>query len=367
MTAPRSASPYQVGGVLPPQATSPYHGGAAVPRPVSPYHGAMTPVAPRPVSPYMPGAVPRAVSPRPQYYPSGHVMEGQPVPGTGIIPRSASPGMPGPSPYATSALGSSPSSYPMNMPRQGYPEQQMLSSPEGFSRPPNLSQPYTPFEVLKVQDLDDFFESMPKMPLALVSHDVYHEDWIRFMTVSVRCRFRLFKIVNFVLQDLTLSWSGKLPTPDYAREAGPPRRTALTGDLVDLWNVSFFLKRGVEVILYKGRERRSGREIGRVDVHLPGFDDYPGDYDSEDSLTEDSDDYNSGGDDRYAYGAYGGSYGRQTESQMHDLHEAKQRDRRAREKRRAEKKKRRQEKRHRRRQKEAERKYALYLSYVPPS
>lgn len=63
--------------------------------------------------------------------------------------------------------------------------QQMLTAPEGFSRPPNLAQPYTHFEMMKIQDMDDFLEVIPRMPLVLVPHDVYHEDWIRFM--NVRC------------------------------------------------------------------------------------------------------------------------------------------------------------------------------------
>lgn len=60
----------------------------------------------------------------------------------------------------------------------------MLAAPEGFSRPPNLAQSYTPFDIIKIQDMDDFYEVIPRMPLVLVTHDVYHEDWIRLMTVS---------------------------------------------------------------------------------------------------------------------------------------------------------------------------------------
>jgi hypothetical protein len=58
-----------------------------------------------------------------------------------------------------------------------------MTPPEGFTRRPNRSQPYTPFEPVKIQDLDDFVDHMPRMPLALVPHDVLHPDWIRFMTV----------------------------------------------------------------------------------------------------------------------------------------------------------------------------------------
>lgn len=61
----------------------------------------------------------------------------------------------------------------------------MLAAPEGFSRPPNLAQPYTPFEVMKIQDMDDFLDVLPRMPKVLLTHDVYHDDWIRFATVSL--------------------------------------------------------------------------------------------------------------------------------------------------------------------------------------
>jgi hypothetical protein len=58
-----------------------------------------------------------------------------------------------------------------------------LAAPEGFSRPINAAQPYTPFETMKIQDMDDFLEHVPRMPLVLQPHDVYHEDWTRLMQV----------------------------------------------------------------------------------------------------------------------------------------------------------------------------------------
>jgi hypothetical protein len=61
----------------------------------------------------------------------------------------------------------------------------MLPAPEGFSRPPNAAQSYTNFETMKISDMDDFMDVIPRMPLVLVPHDVYHEDWIRLMTVRV--------------------------------------------------------------------------------------------------------------------------------------------------------------------------------------
>ena len=64
-------------------------------------------------------------------------------------------------------------------------EPQMLPPPDGFSRPANLAQSYTFFDTMKIQDMDDFYENMPRMPKVLVPHDVYHEDWIRFIQVRV--------------------------------------------------------------------------------------------------------------------------------------------------------------------------------------
>lgn len=160
-----------------------------------------------------------------------------------------------------------------------------------------------------------------------------------------------------------MAWSGRLPVPEYSSDGRPPKRSTLTADLMDLWNASFFGRRGVEVVLYKGRERRSGRSVGTVDLHLPGFDTY-----------DDSDDYDSSGDssddssederdDRYRHGnAYGGVYGRQVDSQMAELREA----RRLRRERKAEKKLRRREKKRRAKLRELERKYSLYLTCTSP-
>ncbi|CAL1701631.1 unnamed protein product [Somion occarium] len=309
----RAASPYHAGGVLPP--ASPYHGGGALPRSSSPYHGAVS--APRPVSP-MP------------VYPPGHIMAGKPMTRNSVAGYGSQ----------NQGYGSSP-----HIPSQTVDEQRMLPPPEGFSRPPNLAQPYTAFETLRIQDMDEFFENIPRMPLVLVTHDVYHEDWIRFMT------------------DLSLAWGGKLPVPEYARDGGPLRRTILTADLIDLWNASFFIKRGVEAVLYKGRERKSGPNVGVFDAHLPGFEGRPGYSESDEDETDDSEDEDDLDDRHRGYGAYGGVYGRQVDSQMAEYQEAR---RIRRERKRAEKKRRRQERRHRRKLREAERKYALYITCVPP-
>jgi len=196
---------------------------------------------------------------------------------------------------------------------------QQLTTPDAFTRPRNAALSYTPFETIRIQDMDEFERNLPKMPLVMQTHDVYHEDWIRLMT------------------DLSLAWTGRLPVPEYSRNGHAPRRSELAGDLLELWNNSFFLSRGVELVLFKGHQRRSGPNAGLIDRHLPMFgeDDNSSDDDSSDSSSEDDSDLSD--DDRYG---------------------------RHRRDKKAEKKRRHREKKLRRKEKEREKRYALYAYSV---
>ena len=148
-----------------------------------------------------------------------------------------------------------------------------------------------------------------------------------------------------------MAWAGTMPVPQYSPDGRPPKRSTLAADVIDLWHASFFRTRGVEMILYKGRERRSGRLAGTVDMHLPGFDRFDV---SSPSESEDTDDGDSADDrDRYRYGGGSSGYGRSD-------------PRRTRE-RKAERKKRKMEKKVKKRMKELERTYAIYLQCVPPT
>ena len=220
----------------------------------------------------------------------------------------------------------------------------MLPPPEGFSRPPNAAQSYTHFENLKVQDLDQLEKNIPRMPAVLTTHDVYHEDWIRF------------------IQDLTNAWIGRLPIPESAKQDGrPPKRSVVATDLVELWNTSFFIPRGVEIIIYKGRERRNGKYAGRVDTMLQGFNLTVDDItDSSSDLSHDDsdDDYVPPGGARY--GNYGGVYGRQDPTTI-EGREARLRRKEIEE----EEKRKRKEKKLRRRLREMERLYTVHLTCLP--
>ena len=45
--------------------------------------------------------------------------------------------------------------------------QGQLTIPEGFDRPVNAALSYTPFEPMKIQDMDEFLVRLPRMPLVL--------------------------------------------------------------------------------------------------------------------------------------------------------------------------------------------------------
>lgn len=131
----------------------------------------------------------------------------------------------------------------------------------------------------------------------------------------------------------------------------------LVADLVDLWNASFFVRRGVELVLYRGKERRTGQLLGTIDRDVPDFDEP----DDNLSLT-DSDDFSDDSASDYPPGRYN-SHGRTNlldpPAEVFEIG----RQRRAAAK--AERKKRRQEKQRRRRERKRERKYWLCMMSVP--
>lgn len=149
-----------------------------------------------------------------------------------------------------------------------------------------------------------------------------------------------------------MAWGDRLPLPTYR-----PKRSTLVTDLLDLWNARFFIPRGVELVLYKGRERRSGRGAGRPELRLPRTDssDSYSDSESEDSFSDQD------AAERYRqYGMYGRGFNGQ-ERYAAEMREA----RHARRERREEKKRRARERKQRR--KERARKYSLYMTYIPPN
>ncbi|KAG6832879.1 hypothetical protein H0H92_004763 [Tricholoma furcatifolium] len=347
---PRAASPYGPPAGHLSRAASPY-GPPAGPqhRPTSPYGPPAGP-PPRSTTPY--GAAPAApaAGAPPAVYPRGHIMEGQPILPTDRARASPMPpaaNLPPAGPYSSSAVaapraGTSPNIPPATVPFAGNPAQppHQLAAPEGFSRPVNGSHAFTPFDIMKIQDMERFWSEVPRMPNVLNTHDVFEEDWRRLM------------------QDMALAWAGRLPVE---QEGPAAQRTAIIGDLIDLWNQSFFLIRGIELVLFRGKERRTGRYAGTIERDLPYLEE-PDDYiSSEDESSDDSDsdlDYGSG---RFQH-AYGDPH--QTLSEVFEEGRRRKEQKLARK---AERKRKRQEKHRRRREKYRARKYALYMTYVPTS
>ncbi|KAG2119036.1 uncharacterized protein F5147DRAFT_195540 [Suillus discolor] len=170
-------------------------------------------------------------------YPHGHALEDQPILDLQLQVPSPFPNAPtGPEFYSTS-----------HMPIITFHRESMSdSSPHPFARPPDATQAYTPFSMIKIQGLDQFFNQIPSMPSVLDTHDVYHQDWSAFMN------------------NISLAWMGKLPLPKFAGGCSPSRNSAVL-ELINSWNNSFFGPRRVEVVLYRGRERCSGPYTGAVD------------------------------------------------------------------------------------------------------
>ncbi|KAH7102948.1 hypothetical protein BKA62DRAFT_698098 [Auriculariales sp. MPI-PUGE-AT-0066] len=192
-----------------------------------------------------------------------------PVPRVGDPPSSAYSPMPGGYPEASASPSGRSLTYPANAasayskylanPREfaGAEQLQQLmphdrdlagpaapASPPGFHRQPSLQQPYTYFDAFMIlDDMDGFYRETPHMPAALVSHDIFHEDWIRFM------------------QDLAFAWSGRTPAPELSRDGRPPHNGVIVADLVDVWNSRFYHPRKVELIVYRGRTPVSGRRF----------------------------------------------------------------------------------------------------------
>lgn len=123
------------------------------------------------------------------------------------------------------------------------------SAPHPFDRLPNTAQAYTPFTVMRIQGMNQFYSQIPSMPSVLDTPDVRHQDWSIFMN------------------SVALAWMGKLPLPEFAK-GRPHSRSSIVADLINWWNNSFFLPRRVEIVLYKGRERRSGPRAGNTDDQL---------------------------------------------------------------------------------------------------
>ncbi|KAF6762553.1 hypothetical protein DFP72DRAFT_876213 [Ephemerocybe angulata] len=219
-----------------------------------------------------------------EVYGPGHIMEGYPKPqgvNNGPPPKSrATTPNPPNAPLGnylqanrpSSRMSSRHSSASHGSPNP--PISTQLAAPEAFSRAINAKLPYHKFGRTLVHRMDDFFSHMPKMPQNLESHDVRNEDWFRFM------------------EDLTLAWTGRLPVPagSSSRDPKPPKPAVIAAELIHTWNTAFFEPRGVEMILYRGGQRRSGRGFGKIDFNPSEGSDWSSSSTSEESSSDGSDD-----------------------------------------------------------------------------
>jgi len=88
----------------------------------------------------------------------------------------------GPSNSSAPQIGKSPRARAGSIHASVQPQQ--LPAPEAFSRPINASNSFTPFDMMKIQNMDEIYDpKLPKMPGVLATHDIYPEDWKRCMQV----------------------------------------------------------------------------------------------------------------------------------------------------------------------------------------
>ncbi|KAF8583970.1 hypothetical protein K439DRAFT_1182913 [Ramaria rubella] len=243
------------------QRMSPYTSGGGLPSAAGP--SARRSYSDR-ASPYMGGGgLPPAEGTGP-VYPPGHIYAGRPIPGMqGNNLGNATSTYRAPSPGLRRA--SSPAFLRGSSPRRGSLQ---LESPAGFTRQPSMAVPYTYFDpVLVLSDLNGLYQQLPTMPPVLVPHDVWLEDW-------VRC-----------IEDIARAWVGKMPD----RNMSTKKPHNVVAQLIDIWNASFFSLRGVELVLFRGRQRRSGPLAGRYDSRLGGEDFSDDESDTISSVSSDSD------------------------------------------------------------------------------
>jgi len=255
-------------------------------------------------------------------YPQPRSRAASPVPGYGQPRSRATSPMPG----------------PMSLPSEASFDRHQPTVPDCFTRGVNPTLSFPAFDPIKIQEMDEFFERLPKLPLVLQSHDVTHHDWIR------------------LTQDLSLTWANKMPIPP-ERAANPPKRASVVAELLHSWNSAFFMPRGVEVVLYKGSARFSGPKAGIADLPVGKDDDESTDSDSSSESSSEDEHYHN---HPQPAGLYGGGYPVPSVPSSAYASESNESRRRRRE----EKKRRRKEKRMKRKQREREKKYTLYVTYV---
>lgn len=146
------------------------------------------------------------------------------------------------------------------------PRDPLNSLPECFDRKPEFPSPPSQFATFWIPSSGKFLDhGFPKaFPSAqLGSHDIYPEDWTRFLEdVAIMGRltggqkvvssvFPITQYVGFAGHHLTKAIEKSMKKGKHSKVAS----------LVDIWNAVFFNQRGVNVVLLRGSKRISGPPI----------------------------------------------------------------------------------------------------------
>ncbi|GJJ07690.1 hypothetical protein Clacol_001895 [Clathrus columnatus] len=75
---------------------------------------------------------------------------------------------------------------------------------------------------------------------------------------------RMYKEFPQLPADIITSWFNRRPENEIITR----KPATVIAQLIDIWNAAFFAPRGVELVLFRGRQRCSGPQAGRYDAYL---------------------------------------------------------------------------------------------------
>ncbi|EPT05764.1 hypothetical protein FOMPIDRAFT_86757 [Fomitopsis schrenkii] len=136
--------------------------------------------------------------------------------------------------------------------------------PPSFLRSPRPDLPYSPFEPTSLSSLSDGlgqgFPQLPPqsrdVPHPFVTHDVSEEDW-RIFLFTVKSASAHFDAAISSAGNRRVGLLGTLVSMGI-EQATKGKKAGAVGDLVDQWNLNFFLRRQMTVVLARGKTAYNG-------------------------------------------------------------------------------------------------------------
>ncbi|KDQ60002.1 hypothetical protein JAAARDRAFT_67681 [Jaapia argillacea MUCL 33604] len=156
----------------------------------------------------------------------------------------------------------------------------IFTQPPSFSRPAPSNLPYTAFAPITIYTLgkrlgDGFPTTLPPSnePHPFASHDIQESDWLTFLntikeagSLSGGEKIVANPVVLGIAGGLTFGVGGGITGVIIAKSVHRrmmKKKCLAIGELINIWNQTFFHPRKMEVVLAKGPECLSGPTAGR--------------------------------------------------------------------------------------------------------